>query len=546
MNFKEIAEEYMTDVMSGEIPACKWVKLAIKRHRKDLKRKDVNFDEEEATRVLSFISITRFTKGKHAKEHFNLQPFQVWLVWVLFGWQKNGQRRFRKAYIEEARKNGKSELAGAIALYGLLADKEEGAEVYSTATKRDQAKIVFDVAKVMGRRLKQDSSAVSEKLGVFEHNLHVLSTNSKLEPLSSDSRTLDGLNPHFAIVDEYHAHKDDELVKVIETGQGAREQPLLFIITTAGFNKFGPCYNLRKVVCNLLDGKMKDDTTFGVIYTLDEGDDWKDEKVWIKANPNIGVTPTWEYMRSQKVKAQNEGYTAAVQFQTKNANIWTDSSSTWISDEDWMKCKGKPTREGKCWASIDLASTSDTTCLMIKYENGSLFPYFFLPEETTNKKEGVNYKEWASQGHLIQCNGSAMDWEWLADEMYERLEDHKPELIAVDSWKIDNLLPQLLRKKGIDEDRFFKHGQGYRDMDSSVHEVEKKVANQEITHDNPVMRWQMGNVEITTDSSGNIKIDKRKSSEKVDGPVCLAMVLSAEMIEDEGDSIYNERGIVSI
>ncbi len=533
-------QDYIDDVLENPDTHCKWEQLAVKRHLEDLKNGEARglyFDEDSANKIIEFFRILKFTKGKYAQKSFELEPFQKFRYWVIFGWKReDGSRRFRKVYIEGARKFGKTEEAAGLGLYMLLSDGEQGAEIYSGATKRDQAKIVFDAAKVMSKRLQQDSASASKRIGGSLNTIADLDTGSKFEPLASDSEKQDGLNPHLGIIDEYHAHKTSDLLEVIETGMGAREQPLLFIITTAGFNKNGPCFGLRKVITELLEGKKTDDSTFGIIYTLDEQDDWEDEKVWIKANPNIGRTPTWDYMRDQFTKAKNEGATKEVQFKTKNLNIWTDSSMAWISDEDWMKCdKGKlPDLKGKeCFGGLDLASVSDFNSLSLNFPPQDGLPerctlhFFWIPEGTaTKKQEKASYYQWIQDGFITQTEGDVIDNKVISRDIQEILARYQVKAIGFDRFMAYHGVIQELSDV---YDGFIEFGQGFVSMSEPTKKLEKLVRGQELNHGgNPVMRWMMGNIEIRIDPADNIKIDKGKSQEKVDGPVSLVMALGVE------------------
>ena len=324
MNYKKIVDKYIKGVQSGDLVVCEWVKLAVKRHLSDLERDDIYFDEDASNKFLKFSAMCKYTKGELASQGKNIEltPQQVFRYWVLMGWHNpNGKRRFRKVYFEVARKNGKSEEAAILCAYLLLVDKEFGAEIYTAATSYKQARLVFDAAKEMLKKLGADSDKIKALTTIGKFNVAIIDTNSKLEPISSNDDKQDGLNPHGAIVDEYHAHQTSDLLEVIQTGMGSRSQPMLFIITTAGFEKQYPCYSQeRKIATEVLLGVKKDDSLFSVIYTLDEGDDWNDESTWVKANPNIGITPTWEYMRQQHTQAVNQGIHKEVQFKTKNLN----------------------------------------------------------------------------------------------------------------------------------------------------------------------------------------------------------------------------------
>ena len=549
-NTKEV-QKYINGVTSGKILSCKWVKLAVDRHLNDLKtceEKELWFDKDAANKVINFFRALKFTKGKYAKKPFELEPFQKFRYWVLFGWKRyDGTRRFRKAYCEIARKNGKTEEGGGLSVYMLMADGEEGAEVYNAATKKEQAKLVFKSAKKMAEQLKKDSHSAGKRLGTSLNSVYDLQTSSNIEPLASDSEKQDGLNPHLGAIDEYHAHKTSDILEVLETGMGAREQPLLFVITTAGFNKQGPCYKLRKVVCDVLEGKKHDDSLFGIIYTLDEEDDWEDETKWIKSNPNIGRTPFWSYMKDQYTKALNEGITKEVQFKTKNLNIWTDSSMSWINDEDWMKCdKGElPDLVGKeCYGGLDLASVSDFNSLSLNFpvqeglEERCSLHFFWIPEETARKKsDKADYLQWIRDGFIKTTPGDVIDHKFIIKDIDDIMVKYQIQAIGFDRHMAYSGVIQELQDL---EAPMVEFGQGYVSMSEPTKTLERLIKSEGFNHaGNPVMRWMMGNIEIKIDPADNIKIDKGKSQEKVDGPVSYVMALGMENTTPEKvTSIY--------
>ncbi|GAG16159.1 unnamed protein product, partial [marine sediment metagenome] len=256
-----------------------------------------------------------------------LTPHQQFCYWLLFGWRRaDGLRRFRTYYKEEARKNGKTIEAAAVGLYLLNMDGENAPQIYTVATKEEQARICFDAAAEITRR----SVSLSSKLGITVKSIFDQKNAAFMRPLGSNSKKQDGFNPHGGIIDEYHEHPTDAMLNVIESGMGARSQPLIYIITTAGFNQSGPCYRLRKVAINILRGVKKDETFLPIICTLDEGDNWEDEKVWRKANPLLGESVDLDFLRTRFKKAKNEGGTKEVDFKTKNLNIWTQSGETWV------------------------------------------------------------------------------------------------------------------------------------------------------------------------------------------------------------------------
>jgi len=337
-------ERYMSDVESGAVTTCLYIKQAVERQRKDLARQNTDgfkfyFDEAAAEKALKLFSLLRHTKGEWEtkKRKFDLQDFQAFEIACVFGWKKqdSGYRRFTRVYSETARKSGKTEKCAGIQIIGAV-EGEGGAEVYSAATTRDQASIVFQATKHMAKCLKEEGYKWAADFKILAHEIQ--KGTAVIKALSAEAKTLDGKNPHFVIIDEFHAHPNREVLDVMETGMGARSQPLLYIITTAGFNIDSPCYRLRETATQILSGAKTDESFFSVIYTLDEGDDWEDESAWIKANPNIGNTPKWDWMREQATKAKNEGFAKRVEFLTKNLNLWQNAKETWIADEIYQTC----------------------------------------------------------------------------------------------------------------------------------------------------------------------------------------------------------------
>jgi phage terminase large subunit-like protein len=312
------AEEYIKQVSEGKIPVSKYVKLAVERHLNDLKRTDIYFDSKAGNRAIQFFGFLKHTKGRNfVGKEFELAGWQAFIIYSLFGWKNpNGDRRFRLSYTEVAKKNGKSTLAAGIGLYMMIADGEAGAEVYSCATTRDQAKIVFTEA----RNMVVKSPDLSKLIVAFQHNLHSEVTLSKFEAISNDYNSFEGKNPYCGIVDEYHAHSDDLLFINLKAATVARNQSLIWIITTAGFNREGPCYHFRKMCIDVLEGRLTDDNLFAIVFSLDEEDDWHDPKTWIKSNPNLNISVQLSALEGEFQQAINST-TAEVGFKTKNLNM---------------------------------------------------------------------------------------------------------------------------------------------------------------------------------------------------------------------------------
>ena len=545
-----LLQTFISSVQSGELPSNKWVKLAVERHIADVKRaKETGFffDEAEAERVLGIFGALRHTKGQYARQPFKLLPWQAFLIASLFAWKvkATGQRRYRKAYVEVARKNGKTEVAAGIGLILAMFDGESGAEVYSVANKLEQASICFDAGCIMMKGLQKDID--DESIGgieIFNSQNHrkIINkeNNSFFRPIPTESKTQDGYNVHGGIIDEYHEATDDSSLRILETGTVARTQPVIFIITTAGFNRNGPCYQLRKVVCDILEGKKKDDSLFGLIFSLDEGDNWEDETTWIKANPSIGLTPTWEAMRSQYVKAKNEGETARINFLTKNLNIWTTAAKTWIKDEDWMannedidvsELKGR-----KCYGGLDLALTRDITAFVLFFparheeERHIVLPFFWIPEDNADERsrmDGVPYLQWVADGYIETTPGNATDYDFVEWKVMELSREYSIVSIGYDA-AFATQLAISLGNQGITMNRVH---QGPYTANEAIERIvnmaiwkpdkDKPVAGKMNHMGNPVLRWMIGNVTIKKDAGGRQMLDKARSVERIDGASAL-------------------------
>jgi len=547
--------QYIDGVMSGEITACHWVKLAVKRHLHDLDtghQRGLHFDEKAAKRVIRFFSFLKHSKGKWAGQKIELEPWQQFILAMVFGWKRSdGTRRFRTAYLEVARKNGKSTLAAGIGLYLMLADGEGGAEVYSAATKKDQAKIVFDEA----TRMVSRSPSLSKRLEIYKESITDLKTFSKFAPLGRDSKTLDGLNPHGAVIDELHAHPSGEMWGVLKTGMGAREQPLIFAITTAGFNQYGFCQEQRDYTTQILEDVHQNDSYFGIIYTLDDEDDYFDEANWIKANPNLGVSVKLDTFREMALEAQAKP-TERHEFITKNLNIWTNSQTSWINWDKWKLCGGTVDEDKlinrSCWAGLDLSSTIDITALVLVFpsiddiEHYDILCRFWMPSEglrERSKNDQVNYWAWKEQGFIEATAGDVIDYKFILAEIKALNEKFKVEEIAYDRWGASKLQADL-QDSGLTVVEF---GQGFASMNPALRELERIYTAGLLNHgNNPVLNWMASNVTVKTDPAGNIKPvkpDRHKSKIRIDGMVALPMALDRAVKNKPKISVYETRGI---
>ena len=547
------AEQYAQQVLGGEVLVCEYVTLAIKRYYNDLENaldKGWYFDRKAAQRAISFIEKLKHTKGKWAGQRFKLEPWQQFVLWNIFGWKKaDGTRRFRYAYVEIARKNGKTALSAGIGLYMLFADGEARAEVYSAATVKDQARICFSDAVEIVKK-----TDLKNYLSPYRNSIVYELKGGTMKPLSSDYGTHDGLNPSCGIIDEFHAHKDSGMFDVIKSAFGARRQPLMFIITTAGFNKNGACYAYRSNVIKILQGINEDDSLFGIIYTMDSKEEWDNPRMWIKSNPNLGVSVFPEYLDDQVKDAKNRPE-AVRNVMTKNVNLWVDAEKTWILDEMWQKCIGTTERESlrgcQCWGGLDLSNVSDITAFVLLFhenERFQLLPFFWIPKEKMLekiRKENINYDKWSSLGFVKVTAGNVLDYDFVKADILQIVEKYDLQSTAYDRWNASQTIIDL-QNEGMECSPF---GQGYGSMGAPTKEFEKMVLTEKIEHfGNPVLRWMMASTVIKTDPAGNIKPDKEKSSQKIDGIVASIMALGEWMTAqaEEDNNPYNQRGMLSL
>lgn len=548
------AEKYIQDVLDGSIAVCKWTRLACQRHVTDLAHgidRGLTFDRSAAEHVLTFFKILKHSKGEWAGESIDLEPWEQFLLWVLFGWKRaDGTRRFRTAFVSMARKNGKSTLGAGIGLYLFIADHEPGAEVYSAATKRDQARITHAEATRMVRK----SPMLSKRIKVFKDNLHVPDSASKYEPLGADSDTMDGLNIHGAIVDELHAHKTRDTWDVIDTATGARRQPLIFGITTAGFDRQSICWQLNEYAQKVLDGVIEDDTFFGLIYSLDEGDDWQNEDVWCKANPNLGISKKLDDLRRKAARAK-EMPSSLNSFLRLELNVWTQSETKWMNMTHWRQCGLHPIvttdlQQRTAYAGLDLSSTSDLTAWSLVFPplpGDTLYrsiTRFWLPEDNLQQRvhdDRVPYDAWAREGYITLTPGNVIDYDFIFAQIEADAKMFRLAEIAFDRWGAARVANEL-QKKGL---TLVEFGQGFASMNPPMKELERLVLQHQLAHgNNPVLTWMADNVVALQDPAGNIKPDKAKSREKIDGIVALIMALDRAMrTRGSGISVYETRGV---
>lgn len=542
------AKKYEDDVLSGKIPACAYVKQAIRRQRDDLKRwskadSPFYFDQAEGNRVCKFIELLPHTKGALRGQKIKLEPWQCWILTTIFGWRRrsDNRRRFGRVYIEVPRGNGKSSLSSGVALYCLLADREPGAEVYSFATTRDQAGIVFGDAKQMAMMCEP----LRKKFGleVLAKALFVPSTNSTFQAKSAEGSTLDGLNTHFACIDELHAHKTRAVYDVVETSIGKRLNPILWVITTAGFDTAGICYEVRTMVREVLAKTVEDETQFGIIYTIDEGDDWKTEAALIKANPNWGVSVMPKMVLPLQLKAITLA-SAANNFKTKHLDVWCQAGAAWMDMTAWAKgertvdlddFEGRP-----CVIGLDLGAKNDLTAKVYVFktegEDGrpryQVFSRLYLPQTAIDKGTVSQYSGWADTS-VIQVTGGAMtDLTRIEEELREDLSRFDVQAIAYDPWQATQLANDLSE----DGAPMVEYRNTVQNVSEPMKWLEALVQDGRLDHDgNPCMTWMMGNVVAKVDAKDNIFPRKERYESKIDGPVALIYALAMYLSDREDD-----------
>lgn len=571
-----IVTAYAMAVVDGHILTGRFVRLACERHLHDLERAKkrnapIWFDEAEASKAIRFFQTLRQSKGKWAGKRLHLRPWACFVIGSVYGWKKvpvlaDGQtpdwsrphekwpRRFRTVYEELARKNGKSTKAAAVGLKGLAADGEGGPEVYAAATKRDQAKIVWSEA----MRMAKQTASLRRRMNIQKHRLEYRRNDGFFVALASDSDTADGLNPSTVIVDEFHAHKNRGLFDLLETALGAREQPLVFIITTAGEGGVeSACRETRDYAVEILEGfrkrgGRKDDSFFAYIATIDEGDDWKDPAVWPKANPNLGISPTMQFLlgelkRAIAIPAQ------AIRFQRLYLNIWTSAESVWLDMEKWATCGGRFDPDlllGRdCHAGLDLSKRFDLTAYALLFPPIETDPLWrvlvrqFMPEANIEEREKADktpYRKWAKAGHLELIGGDIVDQDHVRMRFNEDAAKFNILSVGFDSWNATQFEIDLERD-GFDvyELRF-----GMQTMSKPTKFLEELVISRKLAHgSNPLLDWQAKNTMVRFDSNMNYMPAKAKSRVRIDGMTAVTVAAARATALDGGPSVYEDRGL---
>ena len=543
-DYVAMARQYADDVVTGRVMAGELEILAVRRQIDDLAREASDewpwvFDAELAARPCEFIELLPHIKGQWARQRkkLELEGWQCFILTTVFGWvhRETGLRRFTEVYEEVARKNAKSTKCAGIALYMVGADGEEGAEVYTAATTRDQARIVFDDARAMAEREAEMRDALG--LEVQKHRLTVVDSASKLEPLAAEGSTLDGLNVHCAIVDEVHAHKRRDLYDVLDTARGAREQSLLWLITTAGYDLSGIGYERRTHAVKVLKKVLTEDRMFAIIFTIDAGDDPMDPKVWRKANPNLGVSVLLDDFETAARKAKALP-SAMINFLTKRLNVWVGGGSDWMDMPAWKRCGDVSLSLNdfvgeRCWIGMDLAEKNDFAALALWFEREShwyLFTRLYLNEAAVERSGMAQLQGWCDEGHVVVTEGQVTDFNVVGDDLREFCERFDVQEIPFDP-AFGKFFATTLVNEGLP---LVEIRQAPLFFTQPLIHVENLVLEGKLHHDgNPVMDWMISNVVVKVSKFNGLKHpSKTRPENKIDGPVASFLGLGRAMTPD--------------
>ena len=525
------ADKYCDDVLSGKISSGVNLRNSVKRYLEDRKNGWV-WREDKVEKVVKFIHKLKHFTGKHAGKHFELKPWQAFIIANLYGfYNKDGSRRFQTAYLEMARKQGKTALVSALALYSLVADDEPAAEILLAANSKDQARIAF-------KMVRSFAHGYDEKEETIKRFRNDIVLNNRLEDtfiktLAADSDKLDGYNCSVGIVDEYHSAPNSQVRDVIRSSQGMRVNPLLLTITTAGFDKSLPCYELRTVASEISSGIKEDESFFGVIYSLDEGDNWRDPATWVKSNPNLDVTVSSDFLEKQVLQAVNSP-NDEVGVKTKNLNIWCDSATTWIPDEYIInatrKIKFEDFKGDECFVGVDLASNVDLTAVSYLFVTDGKYNFindYYIPRETLSARVHADidlYKQWVGNKYLKVTAGNVTDYNYITRDLLDTNEKTGINKIFYDkynatAWAIE------CTEQGLTLEPF---SQTIGNFNNCTREFERLIlGGHVIIDDNPINRYCLRNVDLRFDFNGNCKPNKANEKKKIDGVIAMLQALAA-------------------
>lgn len=568
-------QTYIDGVLSGDIVVCKYIRQAVERHEADLQygaARGLFFDADEAQLAIDFIELLSHSKGEWAGHQIYLEPWQAFVLWCIFGWKKsNGCRRFNTAFLSVARKNGKSTMGAAIGHKLFVADGEPGAEVYTAATKRDQAKIVHEEAK----RMVKSSPCLKAVIYVLRDVLSIDATNSKYVPLGADADTLDGLNPSGVIIDEIHAHKTRAVWDVMDTGTGARRNPLLLGITTAGAagDHESIYWELKEYSIKVVDGTVTDDSWFAAIYTLDADDDWTDESTWIKANPNLGVSVKLDDLQRKAIKAKEAPYSQS-NFKRKHLNLETETTTPWIATDPesaWSKCGGGDYYDAKgltqatikrfancpCYVGGDLSSIGDLTALSFAFPQSDasvdVIQFCWCPRNNAigrQRDNRVPYVTWSGMGLINLTEGDSVDYDDIRHVLRNARDAWKWDIrrIAFDPSNARYLQTKIIEEDGFNQpEQVIDHKQTIEHMNNPIRMVEKLILDGKLRHGgHDVLRWCVSNVILYQDTGGRVRFNKKMSREKIDCAQSMVMAVGQALLNIKPKSIYDSREMFAL
>jgi phage terminase large subunit-like protein len=531
---------YARAVMAGRIVAGPYVRLACERHLRDLQQRKQTGLVWNLARAHQAIAFYPTMLCLEDGRPFQLEPYQQFIVGSLFGWYgSDGHRRFRTSYVEMGKGSGKSPLAAGVGLYGLVLDDESAPEVYAAATARDQAKIVFGDAK----RMVEAEAELRELVEVHVGSLSIPARHAVFRPVSSEHRQLDGLRVHIGLIDELHEHPTSLVVDKIRAGTKARRDALIFEITNSGFDRTSTCWAHHDHSVKVLQGTIQNDAWFAYVCALDEGDDWHDERVWLKSNPGLGVTLPISYLREQVQEAVGMPSKENI-VRRLNFCEWTEQAERWLDMQAWEACGGKvdidALRGRPCMAALDGASTQDLFAFSMLFgpdENGilELVSRFWIPEATLTaqgsgraEKDRLALRHWADEGWITVTPGNVTDYDLVEAQILEELAKYELKRLAFDRWNVTQLITHL--RDALGAGRVVDFPQTMAAMSAPSKELEKRLKEGAIRHgDNPVLRWMASNVAAREGPNGQIKPDRERSGEKIDGIVTLVMALDGAM-----------------
>jgi len=558
------ALRYVEDVWAGAVPVCEPIRLAVERHIRDCQRAEsaafpYRLDAARSARVFEFFSYLRHWKGAYAGQQFRLLPWQAFCTLSVFGWERlgaEGGRRYRTTYVQVPRKNGKTTWCAGIGLYLFCADGEAGAEVYTAATKRDQARICHRDAIEMRRK----SPALSGLIDSFKDNLSLPSNSSKFEPLGANHDSLDGLNVSGAIIDELHRHRDRALWDVIEYGSGARQQPLMWGITTAGDDAQSLAYEMREHALRVLRQAVADETFFTFLAEPDEHDAWDDPATWAKVNPSLGACVSASKMAEDLQKARNMPG-AAADFRRYRLDEWiTGAREAWTDMEQWNACEPvELALEGReCYGGLDLAATQDVAAFVLYFPacatdpRSHALPFFYVPEDNVvdrGRHWRVPLTEWVEHGWVIATPGNVIDYAYIYESLCSARRLYRIAQIGYDDWNATDIVTRLTEAGA----SMWPLPQTVKTFSAPMAHLADEIASGVLNHGgNPVLAWMASNVRVASDPSGRIKPMKKEGrggqkSHKIDGIVALLLAIRRALdAEEEAESVYESQPIMML